>query len=630
MCGIAGSLSWGAPPAADAVALMTRRLASRGPDAEGLITRGPIALGHRRLAVIDPTPEGLQPMADATGRIWIVFNGEIYNYRDLRARLMSEGASFLTATDTEVILEAYKRWGEDCLQRLNGMFAFALWDEPRQRLLLARDRLGEKPLYYWPHPETGVVFASGLKALRLYPGVDRGINAAALGQFLSLNYVLTNESMLSGVHKLPAAHFLVVERGRPLVATRYWDLARHFREKRSFRNEGEAAEELDALLLDSVRLRLVSDVPLGAFLSGGIDSSIIAAGMRRLCASGRIRTFTMGFGEASYDEMPGARATATHLGTEHTERLADQDIARSVPAVVRAVDEPFADTSIVPTYHLSGFARQHVTVCLSGDGSDEIFAGYATYAADRLRHLTSWLPGPMTRGLLQLFDRLLPVSFDKVSFDYRLRQFLRGHGLPADRAHVSWRLINDDGAKRRLLHPDWDRPALVADPFDSFRAHFDEVADCHYLDQAMYVDAKTWLVDDILVKVDQASMAHGLEVRPPFLDHRLVEFAAALPVEWKFQHWRQKHLLKASQRRHLPAAILDRRKQGFNAPVSHWLNGTLEEIGRSATRSPAMEAWFDLRAIDALWAAHRARKRDHGLPLFGLTCLGLWMDPAIA
>jgi asparagine synthase (glutamine-hydrolysing) len=470
------------------------------------------------------------------------------------------------------------------------------------------------------------VFASGLKALRLHPGVDRGINPAALGQFLSLNYVLTNESMLSGVYKLPAAHFLVVERARPLALTSYWDLARHFREKRSFRSEAEAAEELDGLLLDSVRLRLVSDVPLGAFLSGGIDSSIVAADMRRLCGSGRLRTFTMGFGEASYDEMPAARATATHLGTDHTERLADPDIARSLPDIVGEVDEPFADTSIVPTYHLARFAREHVTVCLSGDGSDEIFAGYATYMADRLRRLTSWVPGPVTRGLLHLLDRVLPASFDKVSFDYRLKQFLRGHGLPADRAHVSWRLISPDGAKRGLLRPEWRRPPILSDPFDVMRAHFAEVAGAHYLDQAMYVDLKTWLVDDILVKVDQASMAHGLEVRPPFLDHRLVEFAASLPVEWKFKGWRQKHLLKASQRPHLPAAILDRRKQGFNAPVSHWLNGALEGIGRAATSSPAMREWFDPRVIDALWAAHRARERDYGLPLFGLTCLGLWMD----
>jgi asparagine synthase (glutamine-hydrolysing) len=504
------------------------------------------------------------------------------------------------------------------------MFAFAIWDEPRRRLFLARDRLGKKPLYYHPLGERGVVFASELKALRLHPAVPDTVNPLAISQFLSLNYTLTSTCILKGVAKLPAGHSLVVDEtgiGRPVS---YWDLASFFNAKREWRSESQAAEELGALIEDSVRLRLISDVPLGAFLSGGLDSGTIVAAMCRLRPPAENRTFSIDFKEDGYSELHDARETARYLGVEHHDRTVSADMARSLGEVVWAADEPFADTSIIPTYHLARFAREHVTVCLSGDGGDEIFAGYETYAADRLRHATNWLPAPMTRTAERAVAAAWPVSFGKVSFDYKLRRFLAGHRADERRAHYSWREIFSADEKQRLLR-DGDGPTTGTDAFADFMPSFEEVRDCHYLDQAMYVDLKTWLVDDIMVKVDRATMAHSLEVRAPLLDHRLVELAASLPVNWKLRRLRGKHLLKVSQRKNLPAPVIQRRKLGFNAPVSHWLRGGLGELAKEVTTDGGMDLWFNRQVIDELWRDHDAKRADNGLKLFGLTCLGMWL-----
>ena len=625
MCGIAGVVDWRQPGDLHAVGRMLQRLAHRGPDHEAVTVRGAAILGHRRLAVIDLSPNADQPMVDAGGRIWIVFNGEIYNYRELRADLAARGARFRTRSDTEVILEAYKHWGKACLERLNGMFAFALWDEGEQRLLLARDRLGEKPLYYSVLPTGGIVFSSELKALRLYPGVGNDINPAALGHYLSLNYILHTECILKDVQKLPPGHYLVAEPARPVQVFSYWNLARCFHEKTAL-SRPRAAEELASLIDDAVRLRLMSDVPLGAFLSGGIDSATVVGAMRRVSPTADTQTFTIGFHDPGFDETSAACETARVLATRHHEQVVDVDLASQLADIVSAVDEPFADSSIVPTYYLAKFARSQVTVCLSGDGGDEIFAGYSTYAADRLRHLTSWIPAPATRALATLSDRLLPVRHSKVGAGYKLRQFLHGHALSVQRAHYSWRTIFQDDLKRAVLHPDVRASVMSADPFVVFERYFHDVADCHYLDQAMYVDIKTWLADDILVKVDQATMAHSLEVRPPLLDHRLVEYAATLPAGWKYRGLEQKHILRLSQRSRLPAGVLQRRKAGFNAPVSRWLSGGLFDMARDVTLGRGMKQWFDTGVIEGMWRSHAARRQDFGLPLFGLTCLGMWIE----
>jgi asparagine synthase (glutamine-hydrolysing) len=626
MCGITGWLSWRRPPAAGVVEAMSQRLGHRGPDAAGLVASGPIVLGHRRLSIVDLSAAANQPMWDRAKRLLIVFNGEIYNFKDLRLELEQRGMSFRTSSDTEVILEAYRCWGIDFVERLNGMFAFALWDEGRQALLLARDRLGEKPLFIADDGEGGLVFASEIMALRAHPAVGRALDPRALGQFLALNYTLSDACLLQGVRKLPPAHLLLLERGRPPSQRRYWDLAPHFRNKQHHDSEDAAAAALDELIQDSVRLRMIADVPVGAFLSGGIDSSTLTSAMARLAGKERIQGFSIGFREESYSELPDARAAAKHLGIVHRERVVDLENAPDIARIVHSAGEPVADSSIVPTYYLAGFARETVKVCLSGDGGDEVMAGYETYAADKLRHLTRFLPKAAGPAAAAAIERLWPASFAKVSTGYKLTQFLRGRSLDADRAHYFWRTIFAEDERMALLRPDRRKAVLAEDPFSGFAAAAKEVADCHYLDRGMYVDIKTWLVEDILVKVDRATMAHSLESRAPFLDHRLVEFCASLPADWKMRGWRKKSLLKLSQRSHLPQEILNRRKQGFSAPVAHWLAGGLKDRARAVMLEGPLAEWLDPRAVEKVWADHLARRRDNGFKLFGLACLGLWLE----
>ena len=625
MCGICGKLSWSEPPELDLINRMNSRIAHRGPDANGVWASGPVALGHRRLSIIDLSPAGRQPMLDVSGRYCITFNGEIYNYPSLRDELTRGGAEFQSRTDTEVILEAYKKWGMECLRRLNGMFAFALWDEPNHRLFLERDRLGKKPLFYQLLPDGGVVFASELKALVEDPVVSRQINPRALGQYLSLNYTLTDECILGGVSKLPAGHYLVIEQGREPREIRYWDLAHHFRNKRNFASENEAAEALRSLIDDAVRLRLVSDVPLGAFLSGGVDSSTLVASMCQARSPQDVHSFSVGFKEKSFSELAEAREVADLLGVSHRDEVVLPDAADLLPKMVYYADEPFADTSMIPMYLLAEFSRRYVTVCLSGDGGDEIFAGYETYVADKIHDLTRWVPAWTSRALHTLVDRLWPVSYDKLSLDYKLRQFLEGHAYPPIRAHYHWRTIFSDDEKRLLLKPEIRDAVMEHDPFDSFLRHQKEVADLHYLDQAMYVDIKTWLVDDILVKVDRSTMAHSLEARAPFLDHRVVELAASLPVDLKLRGFEKKYILKKSQSHRIPRSILSRKKQGFSAPVGHWLVSSLRERYYDLTTSPE-QPLFDPDYVKRLWSEHEKRIQDHSLKLLGLINFCLWQQ----
>jgi asparagine synthase (glutamine-hydrolysing) len=631
MCGISGVLSWDQPPDRTLVEAMCDRQKHRGPDAGCTVARPGLVLGHRRLSVIDLSDAANQPLADCSERFWIVYNGELYNFRGLKQELEQLGARFRTASDTEVILEAYKAWGLAAFERLNGMFALAIWDEPARRLVLARDRAGEKPLYYMRLVDGGLVFASELQALERHPAVSRRLNLQALDQFLSLNYVLGSSCALEGVEKLEPAHYLVAHRGGVAAPVEYWNLAAYFHHKAVYRDEGEAADAVRAMVDDAVRLRLESDVPLGAFLSGGLDSSTIAAAMCHLRPPAQNETFSVGFAEATYDELPWARRAAAAIGVgAHHDQIVAPDMAAALPRIATAAGEPFADTSMIPVYYLAAFARQRVTVCLSGDGSDEIFAGYETYVADALLRATRWVPEPATRALSKLVTATGPVTFNKVSIDFKVRQFLRGHSASPERAHYAWRRIFSDEEKQQLLRPEHHAAVRGMDPFARFRQFHQHVADCHPLDQALYVDIKTWLADDILVKVDRMTMAHSLESRAPFLDHRLMQLAASLPPHWKLNARGRKHVLKRSQRGRLPEAILQRRKEGFNAPVSSWLAGPLQRLAREATSAAALGEYLRPEPIARLWEDHLARRADNGLKLFGLTCLGLWLTRDVA
>ena len=623
MCGISGQLRFEQPPDINLVERMTACLTHRGPDGGGVQTLGPVALGHRRLAIIDLSDGASQPMTDLGGALSIVFNGEIYNYRELRQELSCLGARFRTQSDTEVILAAYAQWGPGALSRLNGMFAFALWDGRSRELLLARDRVGKKPLYYRMHPDGGVTFASELNALMLDRTLRRVLNPRALSQYLSLNYTLTADAMIEAVSKVKPAHYVICAAGRTPVERCYWNLAEFFQRPTIFASPAEAEEAIRSLLDDAVKARLVSDVPLGVFLSGGVDSSSIAASMCQAVPPSQVESFSMGFRERTFSEVAEARETARALGIHHRDTITDAEVAELLPEIARRADEPFADTSIIPTYLLSQFARSHVTVCLSGDGGDEVFAGYQTYVADKLHRWTLSLPAAAMNVAASL-TQLLPVSFGKVSLDYKLRQFVGARGMTPARAHYHWRTIFSDDEKRALLSPEWNALVNQHDPGAEFERFDREVAGIDDVSRGLYVDMKTWLADDILVKADRASMAHGLELRAPFLDYRLIELAASLPIDWKLPGLRSKALLKNSQRGRVPDAVLHRRKQGFNAPVSHWLTGAFRSAFEQISIEGSGLSLFDATVVRRLWDEHAAGHRDHGHRLLGLINLQLW------
>lgn len=608
---------------------MTRALSHRGPDAEGLVIDGAAGLGHRRLSVLDLSAAASQPMRDSEGRFVLVFNGEIYNFQEIRADLTRMGHVFASSGDTEVVLAALRQWGPAALQRMVGMFAIALWDNLRQTLFLARDRLGKKPLFVAALPGGGLAFASEPRALAAHPEVGRRVNARSLSQYLRLNYVPCNGSLYSGVTSLPPATFAEFSPGGALRTTRYWNLAGQFQDKRSFRSEAEAAEELRALIDDAVRLRLVSDVPLGAFLSGGVDSSTIVASMMKGVGRSSVLTFSSGFLEDSYDESKVAERLATEFGLTHRTQSLDTRTLDLLPAVLAASDEPLADTSTLAMYFLSNFTRQSVTVALSGDGGDECFAGYETYVADKLHALAGRTPAWVRRGLPGVLDRLLPVDHRKVGWPEKLRRFSTALTRDFGRAHASWRDIFGQDELSEVLRRDrrdGDDGDVDEHLYESYFApHFAEVAGCHPVDQASYVDIKTWLVDDILVKADRTSMAHSLEVRCPLLDHRVVEFAARLPADMKLRGFRKKHLLKVSQESRVPDWVLQRPKQGFNAPVSQWVLGPLRQLCGDTLHSEHMDAWFERGAVARLREDHERRVRDNGLKLFGLLTLGLFL-----
>ena len=626
MCGISGILDWSQPLPQETLHNMIRRLSHRGPDSEGFFIESPIGFAHCRLSIIDLRENANQPMQDRSGNYHIVFNGTIYNFQVLRQDLETAGSRFRTKSDTEVLLEAYKKWGTNCLERLNGMFAFAIWDRPKRKLFLARDRLGEKPLFYFSLPEGGLVFASELKALLAHPASPRDLDLNAVSQFLSFGYVPGVTCIISGIKKLPPGHFLIAENGELHEPISYWDLKASFMAKRKFRSTGEASEEFRSLFRDTVQTRLISDVPLGAFLSGGIDSSSIVSAMAQIHPSPLPQTFSMGFEEKTYSELAMARKVAGLLEVEHRDQTLSSNLLPRLPEIAYFADEPFADTSFIPMFSLAKFCKQHVTVCLSGDGGDEILGGYETYIADKLCKRTNWLPNRAREGILNLIRSCWPVSFGKVSLDYKICKFLEGHSSNIDRAHASWRVLFPEDEKSALwVHPLEDQLA-IKDPLEPFLKHAREVKECHYLDRAMYVDLKTWLPDDILAKVDRSTMAHGLEARAPFLDYRLVEFAASLPVSLKIRGLQKKYLLKQAYKKYLPAEVLHQKKRGFNAPVSHWIIGLIKPYYEDIIENggPLFETVLCRKKIQSLYERHNRKIQDHGLQLYALIMLHLW------
>ncbi|MEW6530022.1 MAG: asparagine synthase (glutamine-hydrolyzing) [Thermodesulfobacteriota bacterium] len=564
MCGIAGIVDLkGGSILPQRMQLMNRAQYRRGPDSSGVWIEGPVGLGHCRLKILDLTETGSQPMISATGRFVITFNGEIYNFPELRTDLESVGVVFRGTSDTEVLLEAYAQWGPRAVQRLEGMFAFAIYDKVSEELFLARDRFGKKPLHYALLPNE-FIFASEIKGLIAAGGISGEWDPCALSDYLSFGYVLTPRTIYRHIYRLPASCFAVLKAGRLSIES-YWSLLSTFRPKVTVPEDHRIAEFLNRFD-DAVKSRLVSDVPLGAFLSGGIDSSSVVASMSRNSTSVP-RTFSMAFANSSYNESRWAAEVAEYTGAVHHNELVDPTDQDVFSCLAEVFDEPFADTSAIPMWHLARLTRKNVTVALSGDGADEMLAGYPTYRANQYFRIYQVVPQWARIRAAQLALRFPHFSSRKVGIEYKARQFFIGGTDGAWKAHCRWRELFSEEAKKRIMTPDLERQTRGYDPFEVFRKYFEEAAGLEFLDACLYVDAKTWLQDDILVKVDRTTMAHSLEARAPFLDSRLVDWTSRLPVEDKYSHRQGKAILKKAMRGRVPSSVIFRAKSGFNAPT---------------------------------------------------------------
>ena len=621
MCGIAGFFeTTRRTRSLDARAVVERQIATlryRGPDACGVHLGDGVALGHARLSIIDVSTGANQPMFDASGKVAVVFNGEIYNFQEVRTELEALGHRFRTQSDTEVLVEGYAAWGIDLVQKLRGMFAIAFHDAAQDRLVLLRDRVGKKPLYYALH-DGFLIFASEIKGILSFPGFRREPDYEAIHHYLTFQYVPSPMTAFVGVQKLPAAHVLLVRRGKPPVKTRYWSLP-HPSAARP-RPLPELREELAAQLREATRLRMISDVPVGAFLSGGVDSSAVVAMMAQ-SSSKPVKTFTIGFEEQAYDERPYARMVAERYGTDHQEMTIRPDGLGVIEDLVYHYGEPFADSSAVPTYYVSKIAREHVTVALNGDGGDESFLGYSRYLRCRQLDQLSPIPRRMARRV-QRAVRTAPAWLDRVRGMRRARNAAERLYRPHHPTYeVSIAYFSDEA--KRGLYAGGMRHFLAQSAMSTLEPYFDQARTM--ATGAAWADIHTYLPDDLLVKVDVASMAHSLEARSPLLDHKLMEWAAAIPEAQRFEGEETKSLFKSAMEPHLPHALLYRPKMGFGVPIDIWLRTDMRDFAFDVLLSLRASArgLFEFDAVKAMLEAHCAGE-NHAYRIWALLMLELW------
>ncbi|MGE4430170.1 MAG: XrtA/PEP-CTERM system amidotransferase [Sphingobium sp.] len=621
MCGIAGifHLETAKPVDPARVQRMIDIMPHRGPDGAGVWTAPGIGLGHRRLSIIDLSG-GAQPMANADGSLIVTFNGEIYNFAEIRAELEERGHRFRSHSDTEVILHAYRQWGEECVHRFNGMFAFALYDQGTQSLWLARDRLGVKPLYYAPVSDGSVIFGSELKVLLAHPLLRREPDPTAIEDYLALGYVPDDACIVAGVKKLGAGEHLKLLRGRGLPAPRrYWDVS--FADRTNAK-PAALAEELTALMREAVRSRMVADVPLGAFLSGGVDSSSVVALMAE--ASPRaVKTCTIGFDVPSLDETRHADHVARRFATDHRTRLVSPDDYGLIDTLVAHFDEPFADASALPTYRVCELAREEVTVALSGDGADEAFAGYRRHLFQhRGEKLRAFVPEAVRRPLFGTLGRLYPKA-DWAPRFLRARSTFQELGMSGAEAYARSVGVTPPALRARLYGESFAQQINGHRAEDRIIRAMENAPARDPLDRAQYADLRIWLPGDILTKTDRMSMAVSLEAREPLLDYRLVEFAARLPVGQRIHGNGGKYLMKRAMESYLPQDILYRDKMGFVTPISHWFRGALagEAEAVATTSALAQSGWFDTAQMAALVQDHKSGRADHGRLLWQLLIL---------
>ena len=617
MCGICGLICLDdSVPDPQVLREMNRTMAHRGPDSEGMVIDGPVGLAMRRLAIID-LAHGDQPIASEDGRVQVIQNGEIYNYRELRSDLEREGHRFATRSDTEVLVHLYEDRGLEFVEALRGMFAIALWDPAQSRLVLARDRFGIKPLYYRLGNEA-LSFASELKTILAEPGFGREIDLDAVEAFLAFNSIPAPLTIFSGVRKLPAGHMLVCERGETSIV-RYSRPRPGAATRLRSEPQGQLAAELRDRLRDSVRAHLVADVPVGVLLSGGVDSSALTA-LAAEESSRPVSTFSIGFEEESFDELDAARMVAERYGTDHHELVVRPDAAKLLPRLIEAFDEPFADSSALPTYLVAELAAGSVKVALSGEGGDELFGGYYTYVADQLAPRLA----PAIRPLRHIVERL-PSSSARVSLDYKAKRFVRGAHLPPVERHHAWKEIFSSDARAELIDRRRDG---VTDPVDLYRARYAETEGAEPLARLQDLDLGIYLVDDLLVKTDRASMAHSLEARVPFCDPVVAEFALALPSTQKVRGFSKKRLLRKAVAPLVPRSIIRGRKQGFSIPLADWLRGELEPFAREilAPETLRRQGYLRPERVLGLLDSHVSRRQDLSRQIWGLMTLTLWAE----
>jgi asparagine synthase (glutamine-hydrolysing) len=619
MCGIAGfidiqsSSSLGREQRADVLDRMCRVISHRGPDDQGTMLEPGVALGMRRLSIID-VAGGHQPISGENDEVTIVFNGEIYNYRDLVPELESLGHKFRTKSDTEAIVHSYEQFGPACVSRLRGMFAFAIWDSRSRQLFIARDRVGKKPLYYSLLANGTLVFGSELKCLLEHPEVQTEVDLEALDAYFTLGYVPDPLSIFTNIYKLPPGHHLIFKDGKVKVEE-YWDFK--FDHVASL-SEEECATEVRRLLDESVKVRLVSEVPLGAFLSGGVDSSTVV-GLMAGHMSQPVKTFSIGFNEDSYNELKYARLTAEKFGTDHHEFFVTPEICNVVDDLVRHFDEPFADSSAIPTFMVSKLAREHVTVALSGDGGDELFAGYTRYAIEKKREGFARVPAFLRQGVMQPVSRLLPHNA-------KGRNFIHNVALdPADRFLDSMSIFTS--LNKELLYAGDMRQFLKKkNRFVDFQQLAGRVKTGSATDELLYIDSKTYLPGDILTKVDRMSMAASLEARAPLLDHKLIDFVTTIPAALKLKGLETKYIMKKAVADLVPAEILNRPKQGFGVPIQEWINRQLRARIRDelANLTSGHRDYIDQNYVQVLLDEHDRGRRDHSMSLWALFMFQLW------
>jgi len=627
MCGIYGYISSKGKIDVQVLRRMGDALAHRGPDDEGVFTNESgdvsVGLGHKRLSIIDLSPAGKQPMANEDQSIWVTFNGEIYNFRELRRELEGKGHKFRSNSDTEVIVHLYEELGTRCPERLSGMFAFVLWDINKKTLFLARDRIGKKPLHYALY-DGGIIFASEIKALLKHPQVSREIDLKSLSKYLTYEYVPAPNTIFKAVKKLQPGQTLLY-RNSEVQLSQYWDVPL-VDNPIGYRTEAEYVEELREILAKAVRSRLVADVPVGVFLSGGIDSSLVAAFATR--ANPQVECFSIGFDEPSFDESGYARKVAQALNVKHQLKVFNmEEMLQGLHMLPDILDEPLADASILPTYLLSKFTSQNVKVVLSGDGGDELFAGYSTYQAHRLVTYYDSLPA-FTKTTLKGIASYLPVSHKNISTDFKIKQFLRGAGVSSEIRFFIWMGAFIDSEKKNLLSDDLKAELRNHNTYEDIFSYINDSRLTKDLERILYLSMKLYLQDDVLVKVDRASMANSLEVRCPLLDHEFIEFVCGLPMVYKLNGLRTKYLLKKAAKGILPESIIHRQKKGFGIPISRWLTGELKGIMLEHLSEERLkrQGFFNYPYVKRLTNEHLTKARDNRKLLWALLVFQIWYE----